>query len=228
MTNDSATVAIGQIGDISHVSGTLAIGGDVIVGNKTVIQHIVQRAARELIVHPYKFLSSYDISDKDIFFGRAALTEQLAGKIPRYKVLLINGASGSGKSSLINAGLIPRLAENGYTYLSFRDYSNPLKQMQKCLVDNGILSTVDSQPEFLLHTLTAFRNAKIQVVFVFDQFERFFVNVPSKARVQFIKMVKVCMETLHSSEMNVIFSMREEFFGKFQREFEHIIHAFSQ
>jgi len=221
MTNDSA---IG-IGNISQVSGMLAIGGDVVVGNKTtIIQQIMQR--RELIVHPYKFLTAYDISDKDIFFGRAALTEQLAGKIPRYKVLLINGVSGSGKSSLIKAGLIPYLAENGYTYLLFQDYSNPLKQMQKCLVDSGILSTVDSQPEFLLHTLTAFRNAKIQVIFVFDQFERFFVNVPSKARVQFIKMVKVCMETLLSSEMNVVFSMREEFFGQFQREFEHVIHAF--
>jgi energy-coupling factor transporter ATP-binding protein EcfA2 len=226
MTNDSATVAIGQIGDISQVSGMLAIGGDVVVGNKTVIQHIVQQAARELIVHPYKFLSAYDISDKNIFFGRDALTKQLAGKISRHKVLLLNGASGSGKSSLINAGLIPYLAENGYTYLSFRDYSNPVQQLQNCLIDSGISTSANLHPEFLDHTLTVFKNSKLQVVFVFDQFERFFVNVPSAARVQFIEMIKVSMETLHPTEMNVIFTMREEFFGQFQREFEKVIHAF--
>ncbi len=226
MTNDSAIVTIGQIGDISQISGMLAIGGDVVVGNKTVIQHIVQQAARELIVHPYKFLSAYDISDKDIFFGRDALTKQLAGKVSRHKILLLNGAPGSGKSSLINAGLIPYLAENGYTYLSFRDYSDPLQQLQNCLIDSGILSVANSHPEFLAHTLIALRNSKLQMVFVFDQFERFFVHVPPAARIQFIEMIKICMETLPSTEMNVVFAIREKFFGQFQREFEELIHAF--
>jgi len=226
MTHDSATVAIEHIGDISQISGMLAIGGDVIAGNKTVIQHIVQRAARELIVHPYKFLSAYDISDKNIFFGRDTLTKQLAGKVSRHKILLLNGAPGSGKSSLINAGLIPYLAENGYTYLSFRDYSDPLQQLQNCLIEIGISPVANSHPEFLAHTLIALRNSKLQMVFVFDQFERFFVHVPPAERTQFIEMIKICMETLPSTEMNVVFAIREKFFGQFQREFEELIHAF--
>jgi len=226
MSNDSVTVVIGQIGNISQISGMLAIGGDVVAGNKTVIQHIIQQAARELIVHPYKFLSAYDISDKNIFFGRDTLTKQLAGKVTRHKILLLNGAPGSGKSSLINAGLIPYLAENGYTYLSFRDYTDPSQQLQNCLIDCGILSAANLTPEFLAHTLIALRNSKVQMVFVFDQFERFFVHVPPAARAQFIEMIKVCMETLPPTEMSVIFSVREKFFGQFQREFENVIHAF--
>ena len=226
MTDDSTNITIGQIGNISQISGMLAIGGDVVAGNKTVIQHIIQQAARELIVHPYKFLSSYDISDQNIFFGRDTLTKRLAGKVARHKVLLLNGAPGSGKSSLINAGLIPYLAENGYTYLSFRDYSDPLQQLQNCLIKMGISPVSSLQPEFLLHTLTAFKNSKLQVIFVFDQFERFFVNVSPATRGQFIEMIKVCMETLPPTEMNVVFALRERFFGQFQREFEQVIHAF--
>lgn len=224
MTDDSTNITIEQIGNISQISGMLAIGGDVVAGNKTVIQHIIQQ--RELIVHPYKFLSSYDISDKNIFFGRDTLTKQLAGKVARHKVLLLNGAPGSGKSSLINAGLIPHLAENGYTYLSFRDYSDPLQQLQNCLIKMGISPVSSLQPEFLLHTLTAFKNSKLQVIFVFDQFERFFVNVSPATRGQFIEMIKVCMETLPPTEMNVVFSIREKFFGQFQKEFEQVIYAF--
>lgn len=215
-----------EIGNISQVSGMLAIGGDVVVGNKTIIQHIVQQAAREIIVHPYKFLSAYDISDKNIFFGRDTLTKQLAGKVARHKVLLLNGAPGSGKSSLINAGLIPYLAENGYTYLSFRDYSDPLQQLQNCFTHSGILPAVNPQPESLEHSLNVLKNSETPIVFIFDQFERFFVHVPPAARIQFIEMVKMSMETLSSTEMNVIFSIREKFFGQFQREFEQVIHAF--
>jgi len=220
----SDSVQIGTIGEISHIEGMLAIGGDVVAGNKTVIQYITQQTAKKIVSQPYKFLSSYSIADRDIFFGREVLIEQLAGQVPRHKVLLINGASGSGKSSLINAGLIPRLAENGYTYLSFRDYSNPLYQLQQCLIETKLLPT--TTVESLLQTIQSFKQRQMQVVFIFDQFERFFVNVPTSVRLPFIEMIKVCLENLQPTEMNVIFSMREEFFGQFQREFEKVIRAF--
>ena len=225
-THHSATVAIGQIGDISHISGGFAIGGDVVAGNKTVIQNIIQQVAKKIVSQPYKFLSSYDISDRDIFFGRDALTAEIAGKIPRHKVLLINGASGSGKSSLINAGVIPRLAENGYTYVSFRDYSDPLRQLQDYLVKTAIFPTAGLEIELLTQIVQGFQRQQLQVVFIFDQFERFFVNVPLSARSQFIEMIKICMDSLQTGEMNVIFSMREEFFGRFQGEFEKVMPGF--
>ncbi|RKZ92555.1 MAG: hypothetical protein DRR19_03895 [Candidatus Parabeggiatoa sp. nov. 1] len=100
---------------IGNVAGNVSMqaGGDIVAGNKTVIQNIIQQAVKKLTTSPYKFLASYDISEREIFYGRSVVIEDLAGKVPRYKTLIINGASGSGKSSLVNAGLIPRLAENG-------------------------------------------------------------------------------------------------------------------
>jgi len=46
------------------------------------------------------------------------------------------------------------------------------------------------------------------------------------ARSQFIEMIKICMDSLQTDEMNVIFSMREEFFGRFQGEFEKVMPGF--
>jgi excinuclease UvrABC ATPase subunit len=111
---------------IGSVGGDLSFqaGGDIVAGNKTIINNIIQRIAKELTTTPYKFLASYDIADCDIFYGRDAVIEELAAQIGRHKVLLINGASGAGKSSLVNAGLIPRVADNGYTFVSFREYSD--------------------------------------------------------------------------------------------------------
>jgi hypothetical protein len=117
--------------NIGSVSGdfSLQAGGDIVAGNKTVINNIIQRLAKELTTTPYKFLAAYDVADRDIFYGRVAVVDELAGAATRHKVIIINGASGAGKSSLVNAGLIPRLADNGYSYVGFREYSNPLEQL---------------------------------------------------------------------------------------------------
>src|SRR5512145_3185714 len=65
---------------------------------------------------PYKGLNYFDESDADLFVGREALTAKLAGRILSLTsndhlhegcFLAVVGASGSGKSSLVRAGLVP-------------------------------------------------------------------------------------------------------------------------
>jgi WD40 repeat protein/transcriptional regulator with XRE-family HTH domain len=65
---------------------------------------------------PYRGLSAFQVEDAPWFFGREALTDLLAARATASlsaAPLLIVGASGSGKSSLLRAGLIPRLKEAG-------------------------------------------------------------------------------------------------------------------
>ena len=54
---------------------------------------------------PFKFLDSYTKEDNDIFFGREKEVEDIYTKIFQSKILLVHGASGTGKSSLISCGL---------------------------------------------------------------------------------------------------------------------------
>ena len=58
---------------------------------------------------PFKGLQAFDEADADLFFGREQLTATLVGDLRDHCFLAIVGASGSGKSSLVRAGLIPAL-----------------------------------------------------------------------------------------------------------------------
>lgn len=58
---------------------------------------------------PYKGLQYFDREDADLFFGREQLTARLMGRIRDERFLAVVGASGSGKSSIVRAGLIPAL-----------------------------------------------------------------------------------------------------------------------
>ncbi|WP_406483288.1 hypothetical protein [Streptomyces platensis] len=58
---------------------------------------------------PYKGLSRFEPGDAELFFGRDELTAQVAQAARRHRVSALVGASGSGKSSLLRAGLIPHL-----------------------------------------------------------------------------------------------------------------------
>ena len=56
---------------------------------------------------PYMGLRYFDTQDADLFYGREALTRELLARVQKESVLAIVGASGSGKSSVARAGLIP-------------------------------------------------------------------------------------------------------------------------
>jgi len=56
---------------------------------------------------PYMGLRYFDTSDTDLFYGREALTRELLARVQKESFLAIVGASGSGKSSIARAGLIP-------------------------------------------------------------------------------------------------------------------------
>jgi WD40 repeat protein/energy-coupling factor transporter ATP-binding protein EcfA2 len=58
---------------------------------------------------PYVGLDAFNEQMKDLFFGRQQLVEKMSQKIADGRWLAVLGESGSGKSSLVQAGLLPRL-----------------------------------------------------------------------------------------------------------------------
>lgn len=60
-------------------------------------------------VCPYIGLSAFQEGDRDKFFGREALVEEMLAKLEKNRGLLVTGPSGCGKSSLLLAGLLPAL-----------------------------------------------------------------------------------------------------------------------
>ena len=58
---------------------------------------------------PFKGLQYFDESDAHLFFGREQLTAKLVERLRQDRFLAVVGASGSGKSSVVRAGLVPAL-----------------------------------------------------------------------------------------------------------------------
>ena len=67
-------------------------------------------AVASVVVCPFKGLASFDIEDADYFFGRERLVAELVARVTGARLTGIVGASGSGKSSVLRAGLLAALA----------------------------------------------------------------------------------------------------------------------
>lgn len=90
--------------------------------------------------NPYRGLQSYDEKDSGLFFGRENLIKRLYQRVVANKqpLTVVLGASGTGKSSLMKAGLLPRLrlhSEYQFQILdAMRPGESPLKDLvQVCL-----------------------------------------------------------------------------------------------
>jgi len=103
-------------------SGEISIGGGVdrsvvIIGSGNKVELTAQALSllkpetktEEAVAGepPYMGLRYFDTQDTDLFYGREALSRELLERMEREPFLAIVGASGSGKSSVARAGLIP-------------------------------------------------------------------------------------------------------------------------
>ena len=83
------------------------------------------------VARPYRGLMSFGPEHAALFFGREKQAEALANRIRRHPLLTLTGPSGSGKSSLLHAGVFPLLDD--VTVLSFRPGAQPFKALCRAL-----------------------------------------------------------------------------------------------
>lgn len=137
---------------------------------------------------PFRGLYPFHLEDREFFFGREALTRRLVDRLKAERFLAVLGASGSGKSSLVLAGLIPALLEQDLTLVwrSINPGADPLR-----VLDN-VLATAD-----------------VSLVII-DQFEEVFTLCTDAGR-QRAFIERVC--ELAEVRM-VILTMRADFWGE--------------
>lgn len=84
---------------------------------------------------PYKGLEAFREADAENFFGRQKVTKRLQEAVQARKLVAVVGPSGSGKSSVVFAGLKPKLtAEGNWIIIDFRPSDNPFLELARKLV----------------------------------------------------------------------------------------------
>jgi len=180
--------------------------------------------------YPFKFLDSYDREDRGIFFGRDEEINALYEMVFQSSVILVYGASGTGKTSLINCGLAGKFQPHDWLPLMIRRGNNINDSLEKALTDaGGNISTVQvdtdwhdewsDESETTTATLSpvaksikaVYQKSFRPVYLIFDQFEEVFILGSIKEQELFIKTV---VDILQSEQpVKLIFSIREEYLG---------------
>jgi len=140
-------------------------------------------------IPPYKGLNSFDVADADAFFGREAVTQQLVADVlacagtapgPRpARWVAIVGASGSGKSSVVRAGLIPALRRQpesaDWPVHVVTPGAHPLRALAASLAPQPLNGGQDSDLAAALAG-AARRCGAAHALLVVDQLEELFVH----------------------------------------------------
>lgn len=83
---------------------------------------------------PYKGLASFDETDASLFYGRDRAIADLQARLDAVRLLVVSGASGTGKSSVVKAGLLPRLRQAGHRILPVvRPGAHPIAALDQAL-----------------------------------------------------------------------------------------------
>ncbi len=149
------------------------------------------------LTNPFPGLRSFEPEEDYLFFGREARIDDLLMRLREYRFLSIVGTSGSGKSSLVKAGLIPALyggymstAGSRWRAAIMRPGSSPIRNLTAELSRSEVLGTFNTDPDTqkviiettlrssALGLLEVVRQARIpdqdNILILVDQFEELF------------------------------------------------------
>ena len=178
---------------------------------------------------PYKFLDYYGFDDAAKFFGRETETEILLSDVISTPLVLLFAKTGSGKTSLINAGVRPRLEELNYKTFYIRVEKDPTKSAREVLRQARLLPQRVRRRSLDFQLTDTVRRLKRPIVLFFDQFEEFFLYISAKSPDNARKFISNVAELYgnYDSGVHLVFSFREEFFidmDAFREEIPTIFH----
>ena len=196
------------------------------------IASTVTMADLALVENPYKGLRAFTEADVADFFGRAALTQRLLERLAEdtlnARFLAVVGPSGSGKSSVVRAGLIPALRRGGlpgsehWFVVELLPGAHPLEELEAALLRIAV-----NPPPSLLEQLAAHERGlaravkrvlpadrETELLLVIDQFEELFTLTEDEtARAHLLESLRAAVLDPRS-RLRVVITLRADFYDR--------------
>lgn len=183
---------------------------------------------------PYQGLSAFQEEDAPYFFGRDSFITPLLETVRTQPLVTVIGPSGSGKSSLVFAGLVSRLrVQENWLIVSFRPQNDPFYELAKVLVPllDSQLTKVDQlleanklakelqQEDRALHRIVAailqeYRNCRL--LLIIDQFEELYTLCQGDRKEYFLDSLLATIKAtsqLNSRNWTLVLTLRADFYA---------------
>ncbi|MEY2536312.1 MAG: hypothetical protein QOG67_52, partial [Verrucomicrobiota bacterium] len=184
---------------------------------------------------PYRGLLHFREEDAPFFFGRETAIDKLVDAVQRQPFVAVVGASGSGKSSVVRAGLMPRLRgdrRTAWETVILVPTAEPLKALAKALVPllEPAMSEVDRLRESsklanslksgevslydIVERIFEKQSGTDRVLIVVDQFEELYtLTYHEESRRRFLDEL-LAASSRAGSKANIALTLRGDFVGK--------------
>ena len=182
------------------------------------------------ISNPYKGLRAFQEADAPDFFGREVLTGRLVARLaedhPMVRFLAVVGPSGSGKSSVVKAGLIPALRREALSgsdcwfIAEMLPGSHPLDELEVALLRvaskhvPGLAEQLQRDERGLARAAKLILPENGELLLVIDQFEEVFMLAEDTTQARHFLDLIYAAVTEPRSPVRVIITLRADFYDR--------------
>jgi hypothetical protein len=187
------------------------------------------------IVCPYRGLNRFREEDARYFFGREKLTELLLSQVLSQKLVAVVGRSGTGKSSLVQAGLLPQLRRSrppatAWEIMSFVPDRSPFAELVRSAVNDilcpqlnpgaqleqagrliGLVQNESLPVSAVLDQMLQRLAAGTRLLIVIDQFEEIFRVTSAAERERFLAAL---LPAVDKRPITLVITLRADFYGQ--------------
>jgi tetratricopeptide (TPR) repeat protein len=243
-----------QTGGGSYIEGRVDTGGGHFAGrDQYIITYVTQQVPEREALDiedlppehgqpPFQGLQYFTEEDAERFFGRETLTARLVARLKQERFLAVIGASGSGKSSLVRAGVIPalrggRMLAEGvlppvqaprWAMLTLAPGAHPLETLATALSGPeaalselaGLRDELAEKPEFLSLAVGRYLNQQRRphLLLFIDQFEELFTLCRSpQEREAFISALLQAVSGENQAALTVLIALRADYYADISR-----------
>jgi DNA-binding SARP family transcriptional activator/WD40 repeat protein/tRNA A-37 threonylcarbamoyl transferase component Bud32 len=180
------------------------------IGQTTEMLESTETTKAALVANPFVGLRPFMEADARHFHGRGPLIDALV-EATDAPFLVIVGASGSGKSSVVHAGVVPRLRERGDRVIAMHPGTDPEAELRTALLGVATRPVDDVQLDEALRLVS--HQGVGSLIVVVDQFEELWTMAGETTRDEFLERL-VEASNSPAADVRIVVTVRADFYDR--------------